>query len=329
LNAFLRFKAVGRLGAALLILAWLFHLAGVGEVWHQLERARPEFLAFAVLCCIGEYGARVLNWRKSLHALQEPAGTCSRLAGVYFYSSLLGQVVPSSLGTDAIRVALAQRAFGGCAGTVAASLVVLNAQTLFAGIVLTVIGFSVLNLQGRLPEELVPILQCVAMLAITIPMFYLLLRVRQDLVLLGLRKVSHRRLLRFRRGLRRFVDAMLLFERSQASSLGGLLLTAMLAVTMQAGIFGFTAAAFGLELPVAVWLALPPIVALAAVLPMSVLGFGAHQGAVVLVLVAFAAPVDAALACGLVAAAIATTFLVSAGTLSMLCWKPAGCLPNG
>ena len=313
-----------RFVAALLILGWLFHVAGAAAVWHRLETARPEFLALAVLCCIGEYAARVLNWRKCLRAMLEPCGTYRRLAGVYFFSSLLGQVVPSSLGTDALRVALAQRSFGGCAGTVTASLVVLNAQTLFAGIFLTVLGFSILNLQGRLPQELVPILQLLALLAITIPMFYTLLRVRKDLVIVGLRRLSFRRLLRFRRGLRRFVDAMLVFERSQASSLGGLLLTAMLAVTLQAGLFGFTAAAFGLHLPLPVWLALPPIVALAAVLPMSVLGFGAHQGAVVLVLMAFAAPVDAALACGLVAGGIATTFLVSAGTVAFLRWKSAG-----
>ncbi len=312
-----------RLLGAVGILAWLVSAAGAQALLARVAAADVLPLLAALCCVVGEYGMRIVNWRGTLRVMGAPACGLRRVAGVYFYSSLLGQIVPSSLGTDALRVALAQRALGGSAGTYTASLLVLNAQTLFSGMLLTTAAFATLLLQHRLPEPFVFTLPVVASVAIVIPLVHILLRRHRDWVVMGLRRIRAPRLRRLRHALRRLVDALLVFERSSARGAGGVLVSAMMAVIFQSGLFLCTALALGVSMPLMAWLAVPPLMAMAAILPLSVLGFGVHQGAVALVMVGFGVPLEGALAVGLLAMGLATSFLVVAGLAAMTDWRSA------
>jgi uncharacterized membrane protein YbhN (UPF0104 family) len=136
----------------------------------------------------------------------------------------------------------------------------------------------------------------------------------------ALRRLRRRRWFGLRRGLRRFTDALLVFERA-GGDFRMVLLTSALAVMAQASMIALTGAAFGIEEPLPAWLALPTIIAVIGLLPLSVFGFGAQQGAVVLVLTSLGVDAPTALACALVIAFLATSVFLISGAVAFATWQ--------
>ncbi len=106
------------------------------------------------------------------------------------------------------------------------------------------------------------------------------------------------RWLRLRRGLRRFLDAVLVFARKHAR-VEILLPLAIAVLVTDSFILAMTGLAFGVSIPIVVWLMLPPLLGIVRLLPLSVLGLGAIQAAIVGVLAAYGVPEAQALSMGL------------------------------
>lgn len=309
-----------RIVGAVAVVVWLFSKAGVERVEAHLLEADPRILALAALAALLEGCTRVLNWQQLLRSMHAVTSGYLRLVSTYYYSALLGQFVPSTVGTDAIRVALSQRTFGGSHAIYAASLVVLNGVTLFAGAVVALAGIAVLSMLGEMPYHLLVVVPILLGLAICLPLFYSLLHARRDVLINALRRMRRKRWFGLRRGLRRFVDALLVFERA-----GGdfriVLLTSTMVVLVQASMTSLTGMAFGIDVPLAAWLALPTIIAVIGLLPLSVFGFGAQQGAVVLVLTSLGVDAPLAFACALVIAFLSTSVFLLCGAVALATWQ--------
>ncbi len=312
-----------RILAAVILLVFLLSHAGLGEVLARVAAANPWLLGLAMVAALCDGLCRTLNWRQLLAAMRAVRAGYLRLLGCYYYSALLGQFVPSTLGTDAIRVLLAQRSFGGSAGVYVASLLVLNAMSLFAGMLLALLACVLLWIGAGLPPRVIALVPLLGAGALAAPAAWLLLRTRRDLVVKGLRAIRRRRAFRARRVLRRFFDALRVFERASPGAVLRIVLVSSLVALWQGLVFGSTAAALGAGLPWMVWVLVPPLVALVGLLPLSVLGFGAQQGALVLLLTQFGMDSATALAVGLVGTALSTGILVSAGAVALASWGDA------
>ena len=310
-----------RILGASLVIAWLFRTAGLSDVKAHLLDANPYLLLLATGISFLEGCARVLNWQQLLHSMHEVRSRYLKLGSAYFYSALLGQLVPSTVGTDAIRIVITQRAFGGSPAVYAASLVVLNGVTLFAGAALGLGALLGARVVDQVPAQLLVALPILLGIVVALPALYALLRARRDILIHGLRRMRRSRWFGLRRGLRRFIDALLVFDRSSGGNLGMVLLTSFLVIVVQATMIAVTASAFDVELPSLVWLALPTLLAIIGLMPLSVFGFGAQQGLVVLVLTAFGVPAATALACALLVAFIATTVFLLSGGIAFATWS--------
>ena len=309
-----------RVAGAIGILAWLLSKAGFSEVREHLVSASAGLLAIAVFAAAGQSFLRILNWRQLLHSMHPVRSGYLRLSSSYFYSALLGQFVPSTVGTDAIRVVVAHKSFGGSPAVYAASLVVLNAITLFVSAALGLGALLWLWSADTLPQRLVPAIPVLLAIVLLVPTVHFTLRSRRGLVVLALRKIRPRRLYRLRRGLRRFVDSLLVFERSPAAHIRGVLVTSFFVVFAQVCFFALMAGAFGVSVPLVMWLAVPSLMAIAGMLPLSIFGFGLLQGALVFLVTSFGVPPSSALACALVAGFVSTTVFLALGGIAFATW---------
>jgi uncharacterized membrane protein YbhN (UPF0104 family) len=306
-----------RIGAALAILFFLAREAGVETVTAHVSSARVEVLAGAMLFTFGESMVRIVNWRSLLASMQAQRLAFWGLVGCYFTSGVLGQFVPSTAGTDALRVMITQRRFGGSTAVYAASLVVLNAVMLFAGSLIGLLGLGYLYLTDQLPALLLVSLPVLLGISLLVPAVHVLLRWRRDLAIAALRRLRKPRWFRLRHALRRFVDALLVFEKSPGS-LRRVMAIAVTAVLIQASFFAAVGFAFGVRLPIGVWSVFPPLIAVVGLMPLSVLGFGAQQGALVAVMTAFGVAPAEALAVSILAAFVSTSVWVGCGVVSLV-----------
>src|SRR5690606_38405889 len=104
---------------------------------------------------------------------------------------------------------------------------------------------------------------------------YILLHKRRGLLLWMLR-MSPRWGYRFRRPLRRFIDALLVFEKAHVSVLP-VMGSAMLAQVLIVGVFAAVGAAIDVQVDWTVWMVVVPLMSLGGLIPASISGFGADQ----------------------------------------------------
>ena len=172
-----------------------------------------------------------------------------KLLACFWSSAFLGEVVPSTAGTDALRVLLGARAIGGPLSTHTAAIVMLNAISLFAGclIGLACLPFLGLALDGGTGlRPVVALLFCAAVLGML--SVYWLVKYQRRLVLQLLRKLDGRRGRKLRRGLRRFMKNLLVFERSNARALPVLGIACLTLLTRSAA-FALAGASLHLQQP--------------------------------------------------------------------------------
>lgn len=292
-----RIRSGIRVVAAVAIVALLLAHSGLEQVSESFQRVSWWPLAVSVLGMVLDIVLRTLTWRRLISAIQGKAIGFRVLLGCFLTSSLFGTLLPSTAATDATRAVLAHRAVGGPFVSFAASLVVLNATTLFAGCLVALGAAATASVTAGLPAAILPGILLLLALAIALPALYFGLRFRRDLMILLLRRLKGR-WLRLRRGLRRFLDAVLVFERKHARVEIVLPLAIAVLVT-DSFILAMTGLAFGVSIPVVVWLMLPPLLGIVRLLPLSVLGLGAIQAAIVGVLAAYGVPEAQALSMGI------------------------------
>jgi hypothetical protein len=128
-----------------------------------------------------------------------------------------------------------------------------------------------------------------------------------------------RRWLAFRRGLSKFLDALLVFEQAHVR-LPAFLLFAAFGLLAQAGMFAVTAAAVGISLPWVVWLVVVPLTRIVALVPVSVADFGLIQAAHVSLLSLFGVPAPEALALSALFAVEGLVIHTTLGCAAFLVW---------
>jgi uncharacterized protein (TIRG00374 family) len=284
-----------RAALAFCILLWLVHSVGYGQIIDDLRHADLPLLIVATLLLALDGFAKARNWQQLLIASVGYTGL--RLRQVltwHFAGGFVGAIVPSSAGTDACRVWMALRGLGGHAAPCAASILTVNGLGWFTGSALGLVGAAMLWHEGKMPALLhAPALIFLFTLAV-LPIAYGLLAARREWVVQLSERVG-RRSLRVKGTLRKFIDALLVFEQAHVRfpvylgvSTAGLL--------AQTGMFAVTAAALDIHVPFAVWLILVPLTRLVALIPVSIADFGLIQAAHVSVLSLFGVPASQAFA---------------------------------
>lgn len=291
LNA-LRSNGARRVARALLafaIVAWLARRVGTGAIAHELARVDMASLCVATLLLAVDGLAKAWNWRQLLSAIVDNQPVrYARVLTWHFGGGFLGAVVPSSAGTDACRVLLALRGLGGHAASCAASILTVNALGWFTGSVLGMLGIAVLAYTGELPRLLRPAIVVFATTVAGLVLAYRMLVSRKSVVGAMIDKVG-RRWRGLRRGLVKFLDALLIFEQTHVR-FPGFLFFAACGLLAQTGMFALTAAAIGISLPWVVWLVLVPLTRIVALVPVSIADFGLIQAAHVSLLALFGVP---------------------------------------
>lgn len=316
-----------RIFLALAIVAWLATHVGLDSVAALVRRIDFPLLAGALGFMLADSLFKAWNWRKLLASVvTDREVPLVRVLSWYFAGGFLGAVVPSSASTDVIRAWLSQRSLGGQAPACAASVLTLNGLGWMAGCVLGIAGVALLALGRELPDLLGPAAGLFLVMAIVLPVAYRVLAAKRTRIVELLRD--------FRwpwigQAIRRFVDAVCVFERAHVRFLQFLVIatTGMLA---QAGMYALTAAAVGVYLPFGVWMILAPLTRIIALVPMSVLDFGLIQGAHVWVLSLFGVPASEAFVISTLFALQGAFIHATAGSLAFVYGGnrvPAGAIP--
>jgi len=93
-----------RIALALAILVYLARKIGHTAPLERFTAARPGFIALAVLLVIIDGMTRAWNWAQLIRAMHiAPRVRYSTVLGIHWGGAFLGQVVPSTVGTDALR----------------------------------------------------------------------------------------------------------------------------------------------------------------------------------------------------------------------------------
>jgi hypothetical protein len=295
--------------AAAIVVALLTY-SGANSVWSQLAQADGVLLTLAGALMLSETLCRVQTWRNLLKVVGVVGPASGGLWRCYLASSFAGALIPSSAGTDVLRALFAWRQFGGRLVCYAASLILLNATTLLVGSALALLAIAVLGVRSQVPAQLLSL--SIALLLIVV----VTLRRRRDLVILGLRKILRRRY-RTRHALRRFFAALLVVT-GRPVQLAQCLGNAGVVILVNATSLGVVGGSLGIAVSPEVWLMLPPLLALAGLLPLSVLGFGAHQAAIVAALALFDIPIAQALTLGIVNSLMWTLVIAVAGGIAFI-----------
>jgi glycosyltransferase 2 family protein len=301
--------------AAAIVVALLTY-SGANSVWSQLAQADGVLLTLAGALMLSETLCRVQTWRNLLKVVGVVGPASGGLWRCYLASSFAGALIPSSAGTDVLRALFAWRQFGGRLVCYAASLILLNATTLLVGSALALLAIAVLGVRSQVPAQLLSLSIALLLIVVVLPTAYVTLRRRRDLVILGLRKILRRRY-RTRHALRRFFAALLVVT-GRPVQLAQCLGNAGVVILVNATSLGVVGGSLGIAVSPEVWLMLPPLLALAGLLPLSVLGFGAHQAAIVAALALFDIPIAQALTLGIVNSLMWTLVIAVAGGIAFI-----------
>jgi len=277
-----------RIAVGLLVLTVLIVKVGHAKPLERLASARPLFIFLAVAVVIVDGLVRVWNWTQLIRAMRlAPSVPYGRVLSVSWAGAFLGQVVPSTTGTDALRAMLAARVIGGPVSAHAAAIVMMNALSLIVGCV-TGVGCALWFASAhdgrgvRLPA----LATFVAAIAAALACYWLLSRQRG--LLLRLLRFMRGPWRRLRRPLRRFTHKLLVFERYHVNLLP-IVGVAFLTLLTRAAMYALVALAVGVVLPFPAWVALVPAYLLSGIIPYSVAGYGGDQAAIVYMLTGFGA----------------------------------------
>lgn len=276
-----------RLVLATAILAVLAQQVGLRKIAAQLAEANHQWTMVAILLWIAVNLIKTWCWRYLVQAV-EPAVTRPsfvRAGCCYMAGGFIGTIVPSTLGTDAIRTVLAAQAFGGQISRYAASTVTMNLFAFAGGALLGLV--AAVRLLIVYPQIYLLKVAIAVFLAIVIGLFttYMLLHKRRGL-LLSMLRMTPRWGYRFRRPLRRFIDALLVFEKAHVS-VWPVIGAAVLAQVLIVGVFAAVGAAIDVQVDWAVWMVVVPLISLGGLIPASISGFGADQAILIYLLAPF------------------------------------------
>lgn len=286
-----------RVTGAVALLAFMISRVGHGDLWQRLQSAQFGLLMLAFAVIVVDGLLRAWNWRQLLLAMQ--LGTAvpyGKVLACFWSAAFLGQVVPSTAGTDALRALLGMRAIGGPLSAHAAAIVMLNAISLFTGCLVGLVAVLFLGLGLHEAHGVRPVAALLFAAGVGGAVgIYLLVRYQRGLVIAIMRRMRGRAQRKLRRGLRRFMDRLLVFERSGAHATPVLLMACCTLLT-RAVAFALAGAAVHVNLSLLAWVTVVPSAMLSGLLPYSVAGYGGDQAAVTYFVSGFGAGTSEALA---------------------------------
>jgi uncharacterized protein (TIRG00374 family) len=305
------FKAI-RIAFGLAVLVLLVIKVGHAKPLERLAAAKPLFIILGVVVVIIDGLVRVWNWTQLIRAMHlAPEVPYSRVVSISWAGGFLGQVVPSTAGTDAIRAMIAARTIGGPVSAHAAAIVMLNALSLVVGCTTGVACALWLTAQGDgHGVRLLALANFVGAIAVATTCYWLL-RSQRGLLLRVLRRM-HGPWRKLRRPIRRFAHKMLVFERFHVN-LAPIVAVAFLTLITRATVYAMVGLAVGVVLPFPAWLALVPAYTLSGLIPYSVSGYGGDQAAIVYMLTGFGASASGALVFALIVPIMAMTYNMIGG----------------
>jgi glycosyltransferase 2 family protein len=297
-------QALLQYGGSVLVLYLLFRLLPGRQVWQALSLLPVRLWLLVLLGYLAAHCIGAAKYRLVLNT--GGAGISMRQAVRCYFAGLFGSLfLPSLIGGDVLRLAMALRVAKSRAGVVLGSLV--DRISDFAALaLLAVIGAALVP--GSLDPRSRKIFELVAGIAI---LGVVLIAV--VIAMLPVRRFSFR----MKRRLVRLRGAM----RSTMKQPGAMLRALGMSVTVQAIFIALNvglADACGLHLRFRVWLFAWPLAKLAAAVPITQAGIGVREAALAALLVPFGASAVLAVASGLAWDAVSISGAIAGGIFALL-----------
>jgi uncharacterized protein (TIRG00374 family) len=283
------FVTIFRWGAALAVLAILFHFLPVAPLRAALARVPPIRFAIVLVLYLCAHTAGIFKWRMVVNT----AGSQLDLStsAQCYLGGLFGTLfLPSIIGGDVVRLAVGLRRSPRPAAVLAGNVVdrfidvAAQATLVFLGLIL---------LPGSLPQQFAALARKILLVGVLLAAAVLVLLIRLRKPLLSGR--SHR----FRRRLARFRHAFRSVQRQPQVVIFGWVLGLLIQGTFIL-LNALLAISCGLFLPFRVWLFAWPLAKLAALLPLTQGGMGIREAVLVALLLPFGAHSSLTLASGLI-----------------------------
>lgn len=296
------------------IIGYLLWQIDVGKTADQIASSNPLYLVPAVAIFIATVWPFAWRWQILLASkgIHEPLGWLTK---VYFVSSAAGQVLPATIGGDAVRIVEHARrrptAKGEAAGAVLMERVVGSAGIL----ILVVIGLVLA--MGRYDEiETLAWIE-LALVAATV-LFGVLVFSRRTNSFLQERVFPHGRALRLQSPLSSLWAALHGYRSQRRALLLVLAISVVLQFVRTLAIW-MCGEAVGLELSPLVYIILGPLLFLVLMVPISINGIGVRESFFVYFLGRFGVDPDAAFAVGFLFFAVTIAAALPGGLI--LAWR--------
>ncbi|TML23853.1 MAG: flippase-like domain-containing protein [Actinobacteria bacterium] len=275
-------------GAAVAYLVWKIDLGTTVDV---LRNADVAWFALAVGIMVGTVPALAFRWGRLLraHGVSEPLSWLTR---AYFVAYTAGQILPTSLGGDAVRVVETVRRNPGRTAVVTGTVVLERGLGGAATVVLGAIGFGLSV--GRYDVGGYLWLEGVFVFGTMLLAFVFFARSARPLLRLA-QPVLER--LRLARPLRAFYEAIHAY-RARPRLLYGVLALTFVVQTVRVLSIWATARAVGIELGVRIYYVMGPLLFLVLLVPFTLNGFAVREAFFVSFLGGLGVGADQAFAAG-------------------------------
>jgi glycosyltransferase 2 family protein len=259
------------------LIVLVLYTAHPARVWHALQDFDPGWFAAALALNIAVTPLMAYRWQLLLQARGRRDVPLSWLTETYFVALLLGQVLPTAVGGDAVRlVDLARRT--GARAEAAASIVVDRVVGTFALVVLAAAGGLLGG--GSLSTGSVLVLELFLAAGCVFLAWLFLGRSARPLLR---RLVPTARRLRIEGPARAVYDDLHAY-RQHRSTLVTVLALAVLAQCLRVVVIAWLARGMGLDVGFGTFLLLGPVLFLVTVVPISLNGIGLREAAFVALL---------------------------------------------
>ncbi len=265
-----------RLLVALTLLYWVIERNGPGRIFHALLNANLSWVLIAALCFFVSILAGAFQWHLLLgmQGIRHGYVSCFRS---YYSGLFLNNFLPGTIGGDALRVWDVQRREAGGVGKAAAATLLDRLLGFSALAFLSLVALAYDFHQDRLPQSLLRhLLWMVGTVSLAFVLLLLpLLSRKTSKILHALIRVA---------GLKKLDAAYVKVQHSleaykaRWANMGSMFILACLVQCLRVAVHAFSAWALHLSLAPSLFFSFVPLIALAAVLPLNVGGWGLPQG---------------------------------------------------
>jgi uncharacterized membrane protein YbhN (UPF0104 family) len=305
-----------RLLIAAAILGGILLHTGVDNLLAPLASAKWPWLLLVFSLMLAETLLRARTWKSILQIAGIDRLSYPALLRCYLASSFAGSLIPTSAGTDVLRAIFAARLAARRVTSFAASLVLLNLLNLWVSSALGLVALGVnVASHGAAPWHW-PLALLFLGVTLTVPTVWSLLRHHRR-VLFAAASALFRPWPAVRRTAMRFLRSLLLAAPAGAS-LAGPVVLGCFSITVNALGLAVIGHSLGVAPSFEIWLLLPSLLALVGLLPLSFMGFGATQAAIVAVLAWQSVAPGAALGIGIISSALWMLLILAVGGAAFL-----------